>query len=102
MSSNNVRYMSDDDMYALIAYLRSISREQNLNRPIRYPAGFIMAGAGLIPGKPPTHDHRLDPTKAGKFMSTPGLHGLPGMILVVAQSFAPGPSLRGQGCWSSS
>lgn len=105
MSTNNVRYMSDQDMYALIAYLRSAQpAENNTLQPPDQPTllGIIMSGAGLIPEKPRVTAPIVAPEKTptaeyGKFMTTfldcKDCHGED--LSGGTSQFAPkGPSLR--------
>jgi mono/diheme cytochrome c family protein len=67
MNSVNVRYMSDDDLHALIAFLRSQSPVENANpNPgdrLNYLA-MVMMGAGMIPGNAPVQGPIVAPAKA--------------------------------------
>lgn len=67
MNTVNVRYMSDDDLHALIAFLRSQTPvEQDNPTPadrLNYLA-MVVVGAGLIPGNPPVEEAIVAPPKA--------------------------------------
>lgn len=67
MNSVNVRYMSDEDLESLIAFLRSQTPVEKANQ---YPAdklnylAMVMTGAGMIPGNPPVEGPIVAPPKA--------------------------------------
>lgn len=67
MGAVNVRYMSDEDLHALIAFLRSQSPVEQAQP---YPAdrlnylAMVMVGAGLIPSSPAVEGSIVAPAKA--------------------------------------
>ncbi|MGE5249455.1 MAG: c-type cytochrome [Bacteroidota bacterium] len=78
MSTVNVRYLSDDDIKALIAYLRNQQPVENeVPAPYDRPTllAFFMGGANLLPSPPPVEGPVAGPAMAptadyGKFMLT--------------------------------
>lgn len=67
MNTVNVRYMSDEDLESLIAFLRSqtpVEKEnQNPADHLNYLA-MVMVGAGMIPGNPPVQGPIVAPPKS--------------------------------------
>jgi hypothetical protein len=64
MSSTNVRYISDQDLFALIAFLRSqppVEKETPLPPDRPNLLALIMTGASLIPEKPLVTEPILSP-----------------------------------------
>jgi mono/diheme cytochrome c family protein len=92
MGSNNARFMSDDDLMALIAFLRS---QPAAGSPTQLPAdqlnflGVLITGSGMVPDLPPVTSSISAPPKAasaeyGKYILSyqdcstchgPDLHG---------------------------
>lgn len=78
MAGTNVRYISDEDMLALIAFLRSQEAVENETpQPLDQPSflGMLMTGAGLIPDRPLVEQAIHGPQKEatveyGQFMTT--------------------------------
>ncbi len=67
MSSNGVRYLSEDDKQAVIAYLRSQPAVTNVtpDPPDQVNLlGFVLSGAGIIQSQPPLTGTITAPTKA--------------------------------------
>ena len=105
MAGTNVRYLSDEDILAVIAYLRSqepVENQTPLPPDRANLIGLIMSGAGLLPNPPLVEGVITTPPKAetaeyGKFMTTfldcTNCHGadLSGGTSPVAPK---GPSLR--------
>lgn len=105
MGGTNVRYISDEDMKAVIAFLRSQEAvASDVPSPLDQPTflGLIMVGANLIPDRPLIEDPIASPKieatpEYGKFMMTfldcTGCHGdnLAGGTSPVGPK---GPSLR--------
>lgn len=107
MGGQVMRYMSDEDLYAVIAYLRSTDPVVNdtPQPPDNVNAlALFMLGGGLVPAEPPVADHLTAPPKAptaeyGKYVVTfshcpfchgPLLDGVGGSPLVPQKP----PSLR--------
>jgi mono/diheme cytochrome c family protein len=107
MSGQVMRYMSDEDLYAVIAYLRS--SDPVVNETAQPPdnvnaLALFMLGAGVVPVEPPVADHLTAPRKAptaeyGKYVVSfshcPFCHG-PLLDGVGGSPFVPvkAPSLR--------
>ena len=78
MNGTNVRYISDEDMIALIAYLRSQEPvEKEVPLPLDQPnfLAVLMSGAGLIPDRPLVEAPIVAPAKEataeyGHFMTS--------------------------------
>lgn len=78
MAGTNVRYISDEDMLALIAFLRSQEAvEHDVPEPLDQPSflGVLMTGANMIPDRPLVEEAIVAPKKEataeyGQFMTT--------------------------------
>jgi cytochrome c2 len=78
MNGTNVRYISDEDMIAIIAFLRSQEPVENeTSQPLDQPnfLALLMSGAGLIPDRPLVKAAIVSPTRAatieyGQFMTS--------------------------------
>jgi cytochrome c2 len=78
MGGTNVRYISDEDLMAIIAYLRSQEAVENQTpQPLDQPnfLALLMSGAGLIPDRPLVEAPIVAPKKEataeyGQFMTT--------------------------------
>ena len=87
MGATNVRYIADEDMHAIIAFLRSqepVEKETPLPPDSPSFLGLMMMGAGIIPSQPLVTEPIVAPEKEataeyGKFMTTfldcTGCHG---------------------------
>ncbi len=111
MGSVNIRFMSDEDLQALIAYLRSLPA---VDHPTQTPPdqasfiGVLLFGAGLIPDQPPVTAPITAPPKAAtveygqyilSYQDCRGCHGadLNGGTNKVGPN---GPSLKAVKFWS--
>lgn len=105
MNATNIRYMSDDDLMALIAYLRSQPPDVNptLQPPDQYNfLGVLVTGAALVPAKEPVTATITTPQKAAtaeygqyilSYMDCRSCHGLD--LLGGKNALSPnGPGLR--------
>jgi mono/diheme cytochrome c family protein len=66
MQSTYVRYLSDEDIHALIAYLRSQPAvESNVQEPLDQPnmLGVVLLGSGIIPELAPVKEAIVAPPK---------------------------------------
>ncbi|HSK89083.1 MAG TPA: cytochrome c [Anaerolineales bacterium] len=111
MAGTNVRYIADEDMHALIAYLRSQEAvEREIPLPLDQPSflGMLMLGANLIPDRPLITEPIVAPKKEataayGEFMTSfldcKGCHGddLNGGTSPIGPK---GPSLRLVKAWT--
>ena len=78
MNGTNVRYISDEDLIAIVAFLRSQEPvEKEIPKPLDQPnlLALLMSGAGLIPDRPLVEAPIVAPTKEaateyGQFMTT--------------------------------
>lgn len=67
MNSVNVRYMSDEDLQALIAFLRSQTPVEQANQSPADKLNYLamaLVGAGMVPGNPPVEGPIVAPPKA--------------------------------------
>ena len=112
MTNTNVRRISDDDVHAIIAFLRSQQPVEHATlTPPDHPTllAFILTGAGIIPTPPPVEGPIVAPPIAptaeyGKFMvrflDCTNCHGAD--LSGGTSSFAPnGPSLRVVKSWTA-
>lgn len=108
MSSQSVRNLSDDDIHAVIAYIRSQPPVQNETPPPN-PSFFaaVMSGAGMIPTPHAAPDNIVGPPRAsnaqyGEYMVTwmgcEECHG-PNLTGGTAGFMPPGPNLRSVKGW---
>lgn len=111
MAGTNVRYISDEDMLAMIAFLRSQEAvEHETPQPLDQPSflGVLILGANMIPDRPLIEEAIIAPTKEasaeyGQFMTTfldcQTCHGadLNGGVDPIGPK---GPSLRLVKAWS--
>lgn len=67
MNSVNVRFMSDEDLYSVIAFLRSQTPVEKVNQTpadnLNYLA-MLVVGAGMLPGNAPVEGSIVAPVKA--------------------------------------